>query len=133
MNEFEYERKKDELVGWFKKDIELKGVPGKMHFSIVREILSKGCDGVIFLIDGCDVESFQGALEILEETREVLGQKIPMIIIANKSDREDYQGCERISGIVGEDVIEGSGKTQRGIKEAIIHLSQLILEKKIES
>ncbi|MFX1276700.1 MAG: GTP-binding protein [Promethearchaeota archaeon] len=127
-NESEYESKKEDYIGWFKKDIELKGVPGKTQFSVIREILSKGCDGVIFLIDGCDLESLSGAKEALDETKAFIEKKIPIIIIANKSDKDDFQGCEKISELIDEKVFEGSGKTKQGIKELIIHLSKLILK-----
>jgi len=124
----EYEKEMDNYLGWYKKDIELKGVPGKTQFSIIREILSKGCDGVIFLIDGCDRENINAAKEALDETKAFIGENIPLIIIANKSDDTDYLGCEKISDLINEKVFEGSGKTTEGIKDLIIHLSKLILK-----
>ena len=128
MSEAEYQSKKDEFVEWNLKNIELKGCPGKAHFSIVREILSIGSVGVIFLIDGCDKSNIDNALIVLEETKEALGDSIPLIIIANKSDREDYLGAEKISELIREKVFEGSGKTKEGIDDAIIHASKLILK-----
>ena len=128
MSEAEYQSKKDEFVEWNLKNIELKGCPGKAHFSIVREILSIGSVGVIFLIDGCDKSNIDNALIVLEETKEALGDSIPLIIIANKSDREDYLGAEKISELIREKVFEGSGKTKEGIDDAIIHVSKLILK-----
>ena len=128
MSEAEYQSKKDEFVEWDLKNIELKGCPGKAHFSIVREILSIGSVGVIFLIDGCDKSNIDNALIVLEETKEALGDSIPLIIIANKSDREDYLGAEKISELIREKVFEGSGKTKEGIDDAIIHVSKLILK-----
>ena len=123
-----YEKEIDKYIGWYKKDIELKGVPGKTQFSIIREILSKGCDGVIFLIDGCDKENINAAKEALDETKEFIEEKIPIIIIANKLDSPGYLGSENISNLINEKVHEGSGKTTEGIKELIIHLSKLILK-----
>jgi signal recognition particle receptor subunit beta len=131
MSEVEYQNKKDEFVGWQILPIELKGTPGKSHFSIVRQIISIGSVGVIFLIDGCDKNNIDNALIVLEETKEVLGEKIPMVIIANKSDRKDFLGVEKVSELIGEKVFEGSGKTKKGINEAIIHISKLVLKNKV--
>ncbi|MCK4384613.1 MAG: hypothetical protein KAW66_15045, partial [Candidatus Lokiarchaeota archaeon] len=66
-------------------------------------------------------------LVILEETRIVLGQGIPIKIIANKSDREDYCGREMISNMIGEQVYKGSAKTNVGIKDAIIQVCKIII------
>ena len=127
MNKTEYFKEKDDYAGWHTLDIELKGCPGQMQFSAVRRILAKGSDGVILLIDGCDLVNIGNALVILEETKANLGQDIPMRIIANKSDREDFNGSEMISNMVGEQVYEGSAKCNVGIKDAIIHVSKIIL------
>ena len=128
MSEVEYQNKKDQFIEWNLKNIELKGCPGKAHFSIVRQIISIGSVGVIFLIDGCDKSNIDNALKVLEETKEALGDSIPLIIIANKSDKVDYLGAEKISELIREEVFEGSGKTKEGIDDAIIHLSKLILK-----
>lgn len=127
MSKTEYLREKDEYSGWHIKYIELKGSPGQTQFSMVRKILAKGSDGVIFLIDGCDLENIGHGLVVLEEIKAVLGQSVPMRIIANKSDRSDYQGCEMISNMLGEQVFEGSGKYNIGIKDAIIEVLKMIL------
>jgi len=131
MSEIEYQNKKDQFIEWHVKNIELKGCPGKSHFSIVRQIISIGSVGVIFLIDGCDKNNIDNALIVLEETKEVLGEKIPMVIIANKSDRKDFLGAEKVSELIGETVFEGSGKTKKGINEAIIHISKLVLKNNV--
>ena len=129
LSEGEYQKKKDEFSESSVKYIELKGCPGKAHFSIVREILSHGSSGVIFLIDGCDKDNINNALEVLEETKEVLGASIPLVIIANKSDREDFIGAEKVSELIGEKAFEGSGRTKEGIDDAIINLSKLVLKR----
>ncbi len=126
MSKTEYLREKDEYSGWHIKYIELKGSPGQTQFSAVRKILAKGSDGVIFLIDGCDLGNIGNGLVVLEEIKSVLGQNVPLRIIANKSDRSDYHGCEMISNMFGEQVFEGSGKFNLGIKDAIIQVLKTI-------
>ncbi|MHA1283298.1 MAG: hypothetical protein ACTSVV_05200 [Promethearchaeota archaeon] len=130
MSKSEYLKDKDEYKGWITINVELKGCPGQMQFAAVRQILAKGSDGVIFLIDGCDLNNIGNALVILEETKATLGDDIPMRIIANKSDREDFQGCETISNLIGTTVYEGSGKYNIGIKDAIIDILKQIVNKK---
>ena len=127
MNKTEYLRDKNEYSGWHALNIELKGCPGQMQFSAVRKILAKGNDGVILLIDGSDLVNIGNGLVILEETRAVLGQNIPLRIIANKADRDDYCGCEMITNMMGEQVYSTSAIRNIGIKDAIIHVSKIIL------
>ena len=127
MNKTEYLRDKDEYSGWHATNLELKGCPGQMQFSAVRKILARGNDGVILLIDGCDLVNIGNGLVILEETRVVLGQNIPIKIMANKSDREDFCGQEMISNMIGEQVYEGSAKNNIGMKDAIIKVCKMIV------
>ncbi|MFX1444005.1 MAG: hypothetical protein ACFFHV_11365 [Promethearchaeota archaeon] len=127
MSKTEYLRDKDEYPGWNIIYVELKGSPGQMQFSTVRKVLAKGSDGVIFLIDGCDLANVGNALVVLEEIKAILGNYVPMRIIANKSDRSDFHGCEIISNMIGEKVYEGSGKYNIGIKNAIIEVLKIIL------
>ncbi len=122
-----YFREKDDYLGWYVSNVELKGCPGQMQFSTVRKVLAKGSDGVIFLIDGCDLANIGNAIVILEETKATLGSNVPMKLIANKSDRDDYHGCEMISNMIGEQVFEGSAKYNIGIKDAIIEVLKMIL------
>lgn len=125
MSKTEYLREKPEYAGWHMENIELKGCPGQMQFHSVRRILARGSDGVIFLIDGCDLANIGNAMVILEEVKATLGNNIPMRIIANKSDREDYCGCEMISNMIGEQVYRGSAKVNIGIKDAIIQVLKI--------
>ncbi|MFW9828228.1 MAG: hypothetical protein ACFFEY_11575 [Candidatus Thorarchaeota archaeon] len=128
MSKTEYMRDKDEYSGWHIMELELKGCPGQMQFASVRKILAKGSDGVIMLIDGCDLTNIGNALVILEETKTSLGYNIPMKIIANKSDREDYHNIEMITNLIGEEVYEGSAKCNIGIKDAVIAVLKIILK-----
>lgn len=133
MNKTEYLRDKDEYSGWHTTNLELKGCPGQMQFSAVRKILAKGNDGVILLIDGCDLVNIGNGLVILEETRVVLGQNIPIKIMANKSDREDFCGQEMISNMIGEPVYEGSAKHNIGMKDAIIQVCKMVVNRTNEN
>lgn len=127
MSKSDYFKEIEEYKGWHIYYTELKGSPGQMQFSAVRKILAKGSDGVLFLIDGCDLGNIGNALVVLEEIKVAVGPNIPMRIIANKSDREDFHGCEIISSMIGEVVYEGSGKFKLGVKDAIIQILKSII------
>ncbi|MFX1236879.1 MAG: hypothetical protein ACFE8P_04070, partial [Promethearchaeota archaeon] len=77
--------------------------------------------------DGSEMESLKKALEVLEETKNYLNNDIPIVIIANKSDKKDFQGSLKISSVIGEDVLEGSAITKKGIPEAIILILKRVL------
>ncbi|MFX0017490.1 MAG: hypothetical protein ACFFAK_08165 [Promethearchaeota archaeon] len=127
MSKVEYLRDKNEYIGWHVLDFEIKGSPGQIQFKTVRKVLAKGSDGVLMLIDGCDLGNIGNAMAILEEVRISLEKNIPLKIIANKSDREDYNGGELISTMIGENVYEGSAKNNIGIKDAIIEILKTII------
>lgn len=126
MSKTEYLRDRDEYPGWYVKNVELKGCPGQMQFSAVRKILAKGNDGMILLIDGSDLANIGNALVILEESKTVLGNDMPMRIIANKSDRDDFCGVDMISNMIGEKAYAASAKCNIGIKDAIIYVLKSI-------
>lgn len=127
MSKVEYLRDKNEYIGWHVLDFEIKGSPGQIQFKTVRKVLAKGSDGVLMLIDGCDLGNIGNAMAILEEVRISLEKNIPLKVIANKSDREDYNGGELISTMIGENVYEGSAKNNIGIKDAIIEILKTII------
>ena len=129
MSKSEYYRDNKEYSGWHLIDVELKGSPGQIQFKVVRNILGKGSDGVILLIDGCDLANIGNALVIREEITTNLGKNIPLNIIANKADREDYYGNEMISDLIGEEVYKGSVLDNIGIKDAIINTLKIIINK----
>ena len=129
MSKSEYYRDKKEYTGWHIINVELKGSPGQIQFKAVRHILGKGSDGVILLVDGCDLANIGNALVIREEISTNLGKNIPLKIIANKADREDYYGNEMISDLVGEEVYKGSVLDNIGIKDAIISNLKIIANK----
>jgi small GTP-binding protein len=65
--------------------IHLFGTPGLRHFKILRQVLSKGADGVLFLVDSQDKNSDEEAKGIWREVEEFL-PGIPITVAANKQD-----------------------------------------------
>lgn len=65
--------------------INLFGTPGLKHFKILRQILSKGADGVLFMVDSQDKNADQEAKAIWQEVQQFL-PGAPVTIAANKQD-----------------------------------------------
>ena len=127
MSEKEFEREKKEYNGWIHKKIEIKGSPGQLHFKDVREMVAKSSDGVLFVIDSADPAQIGNALTLLTESRCLLGENIPMVILANKQDLDNRLSPEEISNLIKEDTYGASGKYNHGLKEAVIRLLRIIV------
>jgi len=128
LSEDEFKRERNEYKNWICKKIEIKGSPGQLHFKDVRNMVARGSDGVLFLIDSSDPGSIGNALTLITECRCLLGDNIPMVIIANKQDLDNALNPEEISNLIGEKTYLGSAKNNFGIKEAIIRLLKIISE-----
>lgn len=75
--------------------IHLFGTPGLRHFKILRQVLSKGADGVLFLVDSQDKNSDGEAKGIWREVEEFL-PGVPITVAANK---QDLPGARKVSQI----------------------------------
>ncbi|MHA1671883.1 MAG: ADP-ribosylation factor-like protein [Promethearchaeota archaeon] len=126
MSKKEYVAEKEEYKGWDVKLIEIKGSPGQLHFKVIREIVAKGSDGVLFLVDSSDPGSIGNAMTLLSECRCLLGDNVPLVVIANKQDLDSALSPEEVSNLINEKAYAGSGKNNFGIKEAIIKLLKMI-------
>jgi len=122
----QFKNEKKEYEGWIHKIIEIKGGPGQMHFKDMRNIVSKGSHGVLFLIDSADPGSIGKALTLISECQCFLGNNIPMVVIANKQDLDYAMSPEEISELIGMKAYGGSAKNNFGIKEAVIKLLRII-------
>jgi len=127
----EYRKEKNEYKNWICKKIEIKGCPGQLHFKDVRNMVARGSDGVLFLIDSSDPGSIGNALTLIAECRCLLGDNVPMVIIANKQDLDNALTPEEISNLISENTYSGSAKNNFGIKEAIIKLLKIISEENL--
>ncbi|MFW9881006.1 MAG: hypothetical protein ACFFG0_48710, partial [Candidatus Thorarchaeota archaeon] len=74
--------------------------------------------------------SIGNALSLIAETRCLLGNEIPMVIIANKQDLDIALSPDEISCLISEKTYSGSAKNNFGIKEAIIRLLRIITNEK---
>ncbi|MFW9843758.1 MAG: ADP-ribosylation factor-like protein [Candidatus Thorarchaeota archaeon] len=118
----EFLKEKSEYEGWIAKEIELRGVPGQLHFKFVRDTMRANSDGVLMIVDSSDHGMIGDASAILAETVAAFGD-IPLEVIANKQDREDAAPSEDIALWLGiSNAIGMSGKNRESSKDALICL-----------
>ncbi len=74
----------------------LFGTPGLTRFSIIREILSGGSEGLVFIFDSSNPEKDAEAIEMLNAIKKNLGDDLPIVYLANKQDLENARSPEEI-------------------------------------
>ncbi len=119
---YEYEAEKSEYDGWIAREIELRGVPGQLHFKFVRDTMRANTDGVLMIVDSSDYGKIGDASAILAETTAAFGD-IPLEVIANKQDRNDAATPEEVASWLGVAAATGiSGKDHEMAKDALVRL-----------
>ena len=122
----EYIREKSEYSGWVVKEIELRGVPGQLHFRFVRDTMRANTDGVLMIVDSSDLGMIGDACSILAETQAAFS-KIPLQIIANKQDRDDAVEPSQVASWLGVTGAKGTtAKNRESSKDALILLLRRI-------
>ncbi|MBD3195462.1 MAG: hypothetical protein GF317_10430 [Candidatus Lokiarchaeota archaeon] len=110
----------------------LFGTPGLKRFRVMREIVSSGSDGVVFIFDAAAPEKDKDAIEMLNSLRSALGSNMPMIFLANKQDIKNARSSEVIrqqNHLNPEDkVFPTSTKTGLNIKKSLNFLINEIYE-----
>jgi len=75
-------------------DIFIFGTPGLLRFNVMRDVVVKGTDGVIFIFDAAHPEKDEDAIIILNAIRKAVPPDTPIIYLANKQDIEDARTAE---------------------------------------
>lgn len=75
-------------------DIFLFGTPGLLRFNVMRDVVVKGTDGVIFIFDAAHPEKDEDAIVILNAIRKVIPSDTPIIYLANKQDIKNARTAE---------------------------------------
>ncbi|MFW9803933.1 MAG: hypothetical protein ACFFFC_14820 [Candidatus Thorarchaeota archaeon] len=129
----EYEDEISEYEGWIAKEVELRGVPGQLHFKFVRDTMRSNSDGVLMIVDSSDPAMIGDACAILAETKAAFGS-IPITTIANKQDRADAVPPDEVASWVGvSEAVGTSAKNRESSKTGLILLLRLIEEVTIAS
>jgi signal recognition particle receptor subunit beta len=122
----EFVKESDEYEKWVSKEIELRGVPGQLHFKFVRDTMRGNSDGVLLIVDSSDPGMIGDACAILSETIAAFGD-LPIVIVANKQDREDCVHPLQVAAWLGvEQAVGISGRQRESCKDALILLLRMI-------
>lgn len=77
-------------------DIFLFGTPGLLQFSVMRDVIADGADGIVFMFDATNPESDNDAITILNSIRKLIEPNTPIVFLANKQDLEGARTPEVI-------------------------------------
>lgn len=67
-------------------DVFLFGTPGLLRFNVMRDVVARGADGLVFLFDAAHPEKDEDAIIILNSLRKTIGLDTPIVYLANKQD-----------------------------------------------
>ncbi len=88
--------------GCIVKEIELRGVPGPLHFKFVRDTMRNNSNAVFLLVDSSDPDMIEDAKSHLQEVH-LSFHGIPHVVFASKQDRHDAVSPEEVAEWVGVD------------------------------
>ncbi|MFQ5908541.1 MAG: ADP-ribosylation factor-like protein [Thermoplasmata archaeon] len=113
-----------EGAGW---EAELVGTPGKKRFAFLLPVLMRGTQGLLLVIDS----TRPGKLDDTIALREMVGKKVPTVVVANKADLEGAMTMVQIrEGLDLEDEIpiaEASASKGHGLQEALEQLIDVMI------
>lgn len=114
--------------------INLFGTPGLKHFKVLRQILSRGADGVLFIVDSQDKNSDQEAKAIWQEVQQFL-PGVPITVAANKQDLSKARKPTQIREDLGIPpevyIIPTSAKTGQNVENALRVLLLVTVQKEL--
>lgn len=103
--------------------ISLFGTPGLLRFTVMRNIIANGADGIIFMFDASNPESDKDALSIMNDLRK---SKAPILYLANKQDLKGARTPEEVKSQnnLPKDIIiyPASAKTGLNVKKSLTFL-----------
>ena len=124
-----------DLSGYEVWEVFLFGAPGQMRFRDTREAISKGSDGVLFIVDSTKPGQVGHVLALFEEVKIFLGANVPVVVVANKQDLEGALKAKEIKQVLkldGMKIVEASAIKGEGVKEALIELLKMVRKVKLE-
>ncbi len=97
-------------------DVFLFGTPGLLRFNVMRDVVLRGTDGVIFIFDAAHPEKDEDGIIILNSIRKAISQDIPIIFLANKQDIAGARHSEvvRAQNYLPEDTVIFPTSTRTG-------------------
>ncbi|MFW9923334.1 MAG: ADP-ribosylation factor-like protein [Candidatus Thorarchaeota archaeon] len=95
--------------------VHIFGTPGQDHFKDVQQCVARGASGIIMIVDSTDPATF-GQVEILTKRLRAVVGRVPIIICANKQDKDGALSPDKIKQmidfkgkVIGTSAINGEG------------------------
>ena len=107
---------------------------GQEKFRAISSNYLKGTDGILFVFDIANIETFELIQVWIEEINENNRENFGIILFGNKLDLEkerqvSIEDAEKLSKELGCKYFEGSAKTGENIQEALDELAKISFEK----
>ena len=107
---------------------------GQEKFRAISSNYLKGTDGILFVFDIANIETFELIQVWIEEINENNRENVGIILFGNKLDLEkerqvSIEDAEKLSKELGCKYFEGSAKTGENIQEALDELAKISFEK----
>lgn len=114
--------------------VHIFGTPGQDHFKDVQQCVARGASGIIMVIDSTDPTTF-GQVETLTKRIKAVCGRVPLIVCANKQDKEGALSPDKIKQMIGfKGKIIGTTATKgEGTQTSIVEvLKQIRKEKEMQ-
>ena len=113
-------------------DVFLFGTPGLLRFNVMRDVVVRGTDGLIFIFDAAHPEKDEDAIIILNSLRKVIEPDTPIVYLANKQDVAGARHTEvlRSQNYLRDDAVIFPTNTRTGenLKEVLKYIVNLIYD-----
>ncbi|MEJ2295272.1 MAG: GTP-binding protein [Candidatus Lokiarchaeota archaeon] len=113
-------------------DVFLFGTPGLLRFNVMRDVVVRGTDGIIFIFDAANPEKDEDAIIILNALRKAVPTDTPIVYLANKQDISGARHPEvvRSQNYLAEDSIIFPTSTRSGhnLEEALKYIVNQIYD-----
>jgi small GTP-binding protein len=108
-------------------EAEIFGTPGQERFEFIFKIFAREVSGVLLVVDATRPEDFERANHMLE----LIGPRIPYVVLANKSDLPGALGAEVIAAKMdlpaGTPVVSTVATESKGVRDALLILAEMII------
>jgi len=113
-------------------DVFLFGTPGLLRFNVMRDVVARGADGLVFIFDAAHPEKDEDGIVILNSLRKVIGFDTPIVYLANKQDMAGARHNEivRSQNYLRDDamIFPTSTRTGENLREALKYVVNQIYD-----
>ena len=107
--------------------VHIFGTPGQDHFKDVQQCVASGASGIILVLDSSDPSTFAQVEQLTKRIKAVCG-RVPLVICANKQDKDGALPPDRIKQMIGfkGKVIGSSALKGEGTKTTLVEVLKQI-------